>query len=104
MANLIPLNLDKDTGKIIARGGRGGGLGSDTAGGFLFEQLAPSDTWNVPHNQENDRVLVQIYDETGNFTIPDEIIIVDINNIQILFNAPMEGTAHILFFNSQQQP
>lgn len=100
MANLIPLNLDKDTGKIVARGGVfGGGVGSSSQG-FLFEQIVPSDTWNIPHNTLNDRVLVQVYDEAGEFTIPNKIDIIDINNIQITFGAPQGGTAHIMFFRS----
>lgn len=98
MANLVPLHVDKDTGRIIARGGAGGfGLLAD---GFLYEQIIASDSWVIPHNKANDRVLVQIYDGLGFFTLPDEIVIVDINNIQIVFNEPMDGTAHIMFFRS----
>lgn len=99
MAVLIPLHIDKETGNIVARGGASGGVNNR---GFLYEQLVPSDTWDVQHDQRNDRVLVQIYDEVGEFTIPNKIEIVDLNNIQITFGFPMEGTAHIMFFNSQQ--
>ncbi len=104
MANLIQLNLDKDTGRIVARGRVIDISGPQLASGFLYEQTTPATVWNVPHNQNNDRVLVQIYDEVGEFTIPDEIVIVDLNNIQINFTAPMEGTAHILFFSSTSAP
>jgi hypothetical protein len=98
MPNLVPLHIDKDTGNIIARGI---GLGGQPATGFLYEQLAPSATWNISHNSNNDRVIVQVYDELGEFTLPDEILIVDLDNIRITFAAPMQGTAHILFFTSQ---
>lgn len=98
MANLVPLHVDKDTGRIIARGGAGG-FGR-LAEGFLYEQLIASDNWVIPHNKANDRVLIQVYDDLGLFTLPDEIIIVDINNVQIVFNEPMTGTAHIFFFRS----
>ena len=97
MANLVPLNLDKDTGRIIARGGF---FGTNAAEGFLYEQIIPSAAWNIPHNGVNDQVLVQVYDEVGEFTIPQKIEIVDINNITITFGAPQGGTAHILFFTS----
>lgn len=100
MANLVPLHIDKESGKIVARGGAAGGTGITTTRGFLYEQVIASDTWNIPHNKENDRVLVQVFDEVGEYTIPDKIDIIDINNIQITFGAPMTGTAHILFFSS----
>jgi hypothetical protein len=96
MADLIPLNIDRETGNIVARGGPA----SIDAEGYLYEQIIPAKTWNIPHNNSNDRVIVQIYNSTGNFSLPDEIIIVDINNIQILFNVPIAGTAHIVFFTS----
>lgn len=101
MANLVPLHLDKETGQIVARGGPfgQGGPGSN-ANGFLYEQVLPSASWPVPHNELTDQVLVQVYDDVGEFTIPDKIEIVDINNIEITFGAPMAGTAHILFFNT----
>lgn len=97
MANLVPLHIDKDTGNIVARGGLGN---APFATGYLYEQIVPAMVWNIPHNQENDRVLVQVYDDFGDLTIPNEVVIVDINNIQITFGAPMSGTAHILFFKS----
>lgn len=97
MANLVPINLDKDTGRLVARGG---GLGGPPASGFLFEQLVASDSWTVPHNKLNDRVIVQVYDDVGEFTIPDKIEIVDINTVEITFAEPMTGTAHLLFFTS----
>ena len=101
MANLIQLNLDKDTGKIVARGNviDVGGLPSQ-AFGYLYEQLVPGNPWNINHGQENDRVLVQIYDDTGEFIIPNEILIINLNNIQINFTSDMAGTAHIFFFSS----
>lgn len=98
MANLVPLNLDKDTGQIVARGGSIGSNGN-VARGYLYEQLTPAAVWPIPHAGSNDKVLVQVYDDTGEFTLPNEILIVDINNIEVNFNTPMAGTAHILFFS-----
>lgn len=97
MANLTPLHLDKDTGKIVARGGS---TSVNLADGYLYEQIAPALVWPIPHSRGTDQVLVQIYDEFGEFTIPNKIDITDINNIEITFNAPMIGTAHILFFKT----
>jgi len=97
MANLTPLLIDKDTGRIVARGGK---FKTSLADGFLYEQIVPSAVWPVPHNELTDQVLVQVYDDIGEFTIPNKIEILDINNIEITFGAPMSGTAHILFFSS----
>lgn len=98
MANLIPLNIDKDTGKIVARGSAVGQR--IVASGFLFEQIVASSTWNIPHDRKNDRVVVQVFDDVGEKVEPDTTDIIDINNIQITFGAPMSGTAHIIFFEN----
>ena len=97
MANLTPLHLDKDTGNIVARGGS---TSTNLADGYLYEQLVPATVWPIPHNRGTDQVLVQVYDEFGEFTIPNKIDILDINNIEVTLNAPMQGTVHILFFKT----
>ncbi len=99
MANLVPLNIDKDTGDIVARGGA---VQSQAGRGFLYEQLAPSGIWTISHNEDTDKLLAQVYDDSGEFTFPDEILIVDTNTVEITFNDPMTGTAHLIFFTSSQ--
>ena len=95
MANLVALHIDKETGEIVARGGSTGGGGSGA--GYLFEQLSPALTWNVPHGQASDQVLVQVFDEVGELTIPDAVVIINLNNIEITFLDAMAGTAHLIF-------
>ena len=97
MANLVPLHIDKDTGNIVARGGATGGSGG-SGKGFLYEQLSPAAVWNIPHGQGSDKVLIQIYDDTGELTFPNEILIIDLANVTVNFNDPMAGTAHLIFF------
>lgn len=98
MANLVPLHIDKDSGRIVARG-FGVGVGT-VARGYLYEQITTSATWVISHNRSNDLVLVQVYDEVGELTSPDKVLIVDINTVTITFGSPMAGTAHILFFST----
>jgi len=98
MANLVALHIDKDTGEIVARGGTTGGGGSGA--GYLFEQLTPALQWTVPHSQSSDLVLVQVYDELGELTIPDSVVILDLQSIEINFLDAMAGTAHLIFFTS----
>lgn len=97
MANLTPLHLDRDTGRIVARGGS---TSTNLADGYLYEQLVAGTVWTIPHNKGTDQVLVQIYDELGELTIPNKVDIINLNTIEIMFNAPMLGTAHILFFKT----
>lgn len=98
MANLVPLHIDKQTGKIVAKGGAGGP--NFATKGFLYEQILPSDTWIIPHNCDSDQLIAQVYDNTGMFVLPDEIEIVDTNTVIIRFTSPQEGTGHIAFFKT----
>ena len=98
MANLVVLHIDKETGKIVARGGRVGPR--FTSKGFLHEQLTPSALWPINHDCDSDLVIVQIYDITGNFILPERITIVDSDNVNVEFNVPIQGSAHITFFTT----
>jgi len=106
MANLVPLHIDKETGEIVATRNPGVGGGTSTAPGlqgaegWLHIQSVASDTWTIPHNQGSDLVLVQVYTTAGELIIPDDVTIVDINTIEILFAAPDTGRAHIIFFET----
>lgn len=101
MANLVPLQLDKETGRIFARGGAGGGGSGGSGGtssGFLFTQTTPIQTWSIAHNEGNTKALVQVYDTLGHLIIPDDVHIQGGNNIEITFASAQAGTGHIIFF------
>ena len=100
MANLVPLHIDKDTGKIVARkSSTGTGTGTGTASGFLFTQLAPITTWVITHNKDSKKLITQIYDLSGNMILPENVQIVDSNTVIVTFNVPQAGTGHLLFFD-----
>jgi len=98
MANLVPVNLDKDTGKLVAKGTPGGVGPPGSVVGYLHIQTTATTTWIVPHNAETTNVIVQIYDTSSNLIIPDRVHIIDINTLEIEFGSAMDGRAHILLF------
>jgi hypothetical protein len=61
--------------------------------GFVFTQTTPITSWAIAHNGGTENVLVQVYDSTNKVILPDEIEIVDINNITITFAAVQAGKA-----------
>ena len=99
MANLVPLHIDKDTGEIVATGvtTQSGG-GTNAPSGYLHDQLIPALTWNITHNANSVQIIAQIFTTTGEMILPDELLIVDGNNIQVSFGSVQDGKAHILFF------
>ena len=106
MANLVPLQLDKDTGRIVAKGipGTGGGppsvgpelpLGCFFTCGYIFTQIFASDAWLVSHNTGLSKGLVQIYDDMNKLLLPDEVMFVDGNTILVMFATAITGKAYL---------
>lgn len=52
--------------------------------------------WVVDHNLNMNPVLVQVYDEAGNWVIPDEIVCTSPNRAIVRFLTPMVGHAVVL--------
>jgi len=63
---------------------------------YIHNQTTNATTWNIQHNLETTNVLVQVYDTNGNKVIPEEINIVDKNNITITFSTNFAGKALII--------
>ena len=104
MANLVPLHIDKDTGKLVAKpitttGGGGGGPPTG-ASGYIHEQPSASTTWTITHNQESTNLICQVYTLSGEMILPNSLTIVNINTVQITFAVPQDGSAHIVFFTT----
>lgn len=99
MANLVPLHIDKDTGKIIAKHTAGSGSGG-SAVGYLFVQSPAANIWIIEHNAGSEQLICQIFDTVGELILPDRLSIIDINTVEIEFAAAMEGRAHLMFFNT----
>lgn len=63
---------------------------------FTFNQSSADTGWNVFHGLNTTSVQVQVYDANGSTVIPDEITVVDPNNVYIGFTNAMIGKAVIL--------
>ena len=105
MANLVRLNFDKITGKMVAGGdieSGGGGPSGPTgiAEGYLHVQSVASDLWTINHFAGTSLLLIQIFDSASNLIIPDNIELVNINTVEVTLATPATGTARIIFFTS----
>jgi hypothetical protein len=98
MTNLVPIQLDRDTGRLYARAVTGSGASSVT--GYQFTQASAISTWNIAHNLGSETVITQIYDNTNTLIIPDSVVIVDEDNITVTFGAAQAGIAILMAFVS----
>lgn len=92
-SNLIPLHLDKNTGGIVAKD-----VESGYTAGFLYTQSTPSLTWTIKHNTNTNDFILQVYNESGNQVIPNEVVVVDINTVRVNFLVAQAGKATIVLF------
>lgn len=102
MANYIPLQIDRDTGHIVAKPVQG----IRPPAGFYFTygyvhvvQIAALE-WLIEHNGNTSNVTTQIFDENGFELIPDELQIVDDDTVAVRFTAPQAGKALLVLFFS----
>jgi len=101
MANLVPLFIDKDTGKkVIKNVPLGGGGGVPTTIGYSHEQALAASLWMVPHNLDLEKFICQIYTDSGELITPDDVIRIDSNNVNVQLGTAMSGTANFVFINT----
>lgn len=65
--------------------------------GDKYIQATASSTWTIAHNRNTTHVLVQVM-EGNEIVIPDRIVILDANTIEITLGAPRTGSANMVFF------
>lgn len=97
MANLVPLFLDKDTGKIVAKDSSISG-GIFQAIGYSHIQTIASTVWTIYHNGGTMFVMTQIFDTNDLQVIPSEIETVDMDTVEVTFNTPQTGKALLVLF------
>lgn len=66
---------------------------------YILSESVASSTWNIPHNLGSTNVIVQVVDGSGFVLIPNNIQIVDANNVQITFDTAQTGTARVIFLD-----
>lgn len=97
MSNLVPLHIDKDSGKVVAKPipGIGGATG---AFGYVHEQITPVTTWTITHGGSTQQLIHRIFDSNYEEVIPDKFKIVDADTVEVTFSAPMSGIVHLIYF------
>lgn len=60
-----------------------------------YSQSTPALEWTITHNLNSNYPLVQVYDTSGNWILPDSINAGTFNNVTIVFNTPTAGVAII---------
>jgi hypothetical protein len=64
--------------------------------GVNFQQIAPSATWTIVHNLNNQYPLVQIYDSNNLTFIPQSINGSDVNTVIVTFSSAISGRARVV--------
>lgn len=65
--------------------------------GDKYIQATASDTWTIAHNRNTTHILVQVVEE-NEIVMPDRIVFLDANTIEITFGKAITGSANMLFF------
>lgn len=60
----------------------------------VFKQTTDALEWSIPHGLNTNAVFTQVYDDAGNWIIPDSIKIA-FNSVIVGFTAPTKGTVVI---------
>lgn len=76
----------------------GGGGGTSGVRGFEYTQPTPSASWTVNHNGNTTRATATVYDSTNEQVIPEQVQIIDANNVLITFASAISGIALIILF------
>lgn len=63
---------------------------------FVYADTSPSQVWTITHNLNTTTPMVQVYDTDFLMVIPDNIIVVDNNTVEVDFGDPMAGRAVIM--------
>ena len=70
----------------------------------IHVQKTPANVWEIKHNMNTPYLLVQIYDDCKNHVFPDEIYVVDSDNVRVEFASgiDMSGTAHFIYLSKNE--
>lgn len=70
--------------------------------GFEHNQITPSATWVISHNQTTKRVHMTVWDAEDEQLLPDSITIFDANTIVVRFGTPIVGRAILMLFGANK--
>lgn len=63
---------------------------------FNYTQNTPSNSWAINHGLNTTLPMVQVYDNNQNQLLPDNIEVVDNNNVLVTFGSAVAGRAAVL--------
>lgn len=66
--------------------------------GIEYQQITPSQIWNISHNKNSKRIQITIWDTDDQTIFADTVTIVDENSVRVVFNSPMVGRAVLMVF------
>lgn len=66
--------------------------------GYVHSQPSASTLWTINHGLGTDKVVAQVYDSVDDQVFPNNITILDSNNVQIDYLVAQAGRAHLLLF------
>jgi len=58
-----------------------------------LNQTVAAETWSFVHNLDEEYPIVQIWDTTGDMILPDRIVTINANTVEIIFPVPVAGIA-----------
>lgn len=62
---------------------------------YTHQQVEPTDVWTVSHGKSCRHFNYSLFDDTGKSIMPDEVTIIDDNNVEVKFLFPIGG--HCVF-------
>lgn len=98
LGNLTQLHMDKATGRLITRDTALGVGNNSPCFGYRFDQTIALTEWVINHNGNTNNVIARIYDGNGIELYPDEIEIINDDQIKVRFLTPQLGTAILVLF------
>ena len=90
------LGMKSGTLQSVKIGGPGGVSAIRT---YALTQASASTLWTINHGYSSTNFVAQVFDGSGEVVIPGSIKAVDSNTITVTFNAPMAGTAKVVFLD-----
>jgi hypothetical protein len=64
---------------------------------YTHSQDSPNSVWTVTHNKGSTKFVYNAYDSTSGVMLPDSVISVDSNTIQVTFKIPITGKCTFAF-------
>ena len=66
---------------------------------YIHDQFIASDVWTIVHDLNSTTPIVQVFDVDMNQIIPDEIVPLDANQLEVYLNTAAVGRAVVMFGN-----